>query len=120
MMDIQMEQYKLYISGGNIFGIGGRIDANIGSTSQGIASTSGTVQANSTVTISNGSTTIATFTMPPYSYTNGTIMVSAPGMQSGSSYTLILGNSSQTVTASTSVSSGMGGGDMPGGRPGGW
>jgi len=114
------EQYKLYISGGNIFGIGGRIDANIGSTSQGIASTSGTVQANSTVTISNGSTTIATFTMPPYSYTNGTIMVSAPGMQSSSSYTLNLGNSSQTVTASTSVSSGMGGDGMTGGRPGGW
>ena len=114
------EQYKLYISGGNIFGIGGRIDANIGSTTQGIASTSGTVQANSSVTISSGSTTVATFTMPPYSYTNGTIMVSVPGMKSGTSYTLNLGNSSQTVTASTSVSSGMGGGGMPGGRPGGW
>ena len=114
------EQYKLYISGGNIFGIGGRIDANIGSTTQGIASTSGTVQANSTVTINSGTTTIATFTMPPYSYTNGTIMVSVPDMKSGSSYTLNLGNNSQTITASTSVSSGMGGGNMPGGRPGGW
>ena len=112
------EQYRLYITGGNIFGIGGRIDANIGSTSQGIASTTGSVQANGTVTITNGQTNLATFTMPPYSYTNGTIMVSAPDMKSGSSYTLNLGSSQQTITASTSVSSGMGGGPG-GGQPGG-
>jgi hypothetical protein len=55
--------------------------------------------------------------MPPYSYNNGTILVSAPGMQSGSSYTLNLGSGSQTVTASNTVNSGMGGG--PGGQPGG-
>ena len=113
------EQYKLYITGGNIFGIGGRIDANIGSTSQGIASTTGSVQANGTVTISSGDTTIASFAMPPYSYTNGTIMVSAPNMKSGSSYSLNLGSSQQTITASTSVSGGMGG-QPGGGRPGGW
>ena len=115
------EQYKLDVTGGNIFGIGGRIDANLGSTTQGIVSTSASVQANSTVTVSNGSTTLATFTMPPYSYTNGTIMLSANGMQSGSSYTLTLGSTTQTVTASNTLSSGMGGG-MPGGggRPGGW
>jgi len=115
------EQFKLYITGGNIFGIGGRIDANIGSTSQGVASTTGSVQANATVTVGSGQTTIATFTMPPYSYSNGTIFVSTPDMKSGSSYTLNLGNSQQTVTASTSVNSGMGG-QMGGGggRPGGW
>ena len=113
------EQYRLYITGGNIFGIGGRIDTSIGSTSQGIASTTGSVQANGTVTITSGETTIASFTMPPYSYNNGTIMVSTPNMKSGSSYTLNLGNSQQTVTASTSVSSGMGG-QPGGGRPGGW
>ena len=114
------EQFKLYITGGNIFGIGGRIDANIGSTSQGIASTTGSVQANGTVTVVSGQTTLATFSMPPYSYTNGTIFVSAPDMKSGSSYTLNLGNSQQTVTASTSVNSGMGGQMGGGGRPGGW
>ena len=112
------EQYRLYITGGNIFGIGGRIDANIGSTSQGIASTTGSVQANGTVTISSGETTIASFAMPPYSYNSGTIMVSAPDMKSGSSYTLNLGSSQQTITASTSVSSGMGG-QPGGGQPGG-
>ena len=97
------EQKKLYISGGNIFGIGGRFDGTLGSTTQGIVSTTGSVTANSTVSISSGSTAIATFVMPPYSYNNGTILVSAPGMQSGSSYTLNWGSGSQTVTASNTV-----------------
>ena len=109
------EQHRLYISGGNIFGIGGRVDGSLGSTTQAIATTTGSVAANATVTISSTSTTLATFTMPPYSYTNGTILVSAPGMNNGSSYTLKLGNTTQTVTASTTLSGGMGGG-----RPGGW
>ena len=109
------EQHRLYISGGNIFGIGGRVDGSLGSTSQAIATTTGSVAANATVTISSNSTTLATFTMPPYSYNSGTILVSAPGMQNGSSYTLKLGSTTQTVTASNTLSGGMGGG-----RPGGW
>ena len=112
------EQKKLYISGTKIFGIGGRVDGSLGSTTQGIVTTTGSVSANSTVTISNGSTTLASFSMPPYSYNNGTILVSAPGMQSGSSYTLSLGSNSQTVTATSTISS-MGGGGQPGGQPGG-
>jgi hypothetical protein len=111
------EEKRLYISGGSVFGMGGRVDGSLGSTTQGIVTTTGSVSANSTVTISNGSTKLATFTMPPYSYSNGTILVTAPGMTSGSSYTLTLGTQSQTVTASNSISSGMGGG--PGGMPGG-
>ena len=111
------EDKKLYIDGCNIFGIGGRFDGSIGSTTQGIVSTTGSVSANSTVTVSDGSTTLASFTMPPYSYSNGTIVVSAPGMSSGSSYTLTLGSQSVSVTASNSVSSGMGGGPGDGGRP---
>ncbi len=117
------EQYKLYITGGNIFGIGGRIDGTLGSTTQGIACTSGSVQENSTVTVSNGSSTIASFNMPPYSYSNGTILVSSANMESGSSYTLNLGSSTQTISASNTLNSGMGnmGGGMPGGgMPGGW
>ena len=110
------EQKKLYISGGSIFGIGGRADGNLGSTTQGIISTSGSVNANQTVTVSNGSTTLATFTMPPYSYNNGSILISAPGMSSGTSYTLSLA-STVTATASNTISSSMGGGmGGPGGR----
>lgn len=114
------EQHKIYISGGNIFGIGGRFDGNLGSTTQGIVSTTGSVAANGTVTISSGSTVLATLTMPPYSYSNGNIIVSVPGMTSGESYTLSLGSSSTTVTASNTFNSnGMGGGGQPGGQPGG-
>ena len=97
------EQKKLYISGTKIFGIGGRVDGTLGSTTQGIVTTTGSVSANATVTISSGSTTLASFNMPPYAYNNGTILVSAPGMESGSSYSLSLGNSSQTVTASNTI-----------------
>ena len=107
------EQKKLYISGTSIFGIGGRFDGSLGSTTQGIITTSGSVSANQTVTVSNGSTTVATFTMPPYSYQNGTVLISVPGMTSGTSYTVALANST-TATASNTISGGMGGG-MPGG-----
>lgn len=115
------EQHKIYITGGNIFGIGGRFDGSLGSTTQGIVSTTGSVAANGTVTISSGSTVLATLTMPPYSYSNGNIIVSVPGMTSGESYTLSLGSSSTNVTASNTVNSnGMGGGGgQPGGQPGG-
>ena len=117
------EQKKLYITGGNIFGIGGRIDGTLGSTSQGIVCTTGSVQANGTVTLKSGDSTLATFAMPPYSYNNGTIMISAPGMTNGSSYTLNLGSTSTTVTASNTISGGggmPGGGGPGGGGPGGW
>lgn len=116
------EQYRLYITGGSVFAIGGRIDATYTATSdsQPYAQTTAGVTANSTVTLTSGSSTLATFTMPPYSYNSGTILVSAPGMTSGSTYTLNLGSSSQSVTATTtSANSGMGGmGGMggPGGR----
>jgi len=114
------EQYKLNITGGNIFGIGGRIDATLGSTSQGIISATGSVSANTSVTVSNGSSTLATFVMPPYNYNNGSIMLSTTGMTSGNSYTVTFGSSSQTLTASSSLSSsGMGGNMGFGGKPGG-
>ena len=114
------EQHKLYISGGSLFAIGGRLDGTLGSTTQGIISTSGSVQANGTVSVKSGDTTVATFTMPPYSYSNGTILITAPGLTSGSSYTLSLGSSSANVTASNTFSGGMQGGGMPGGGgPGG-
>ena len=110
------EQYRLYVTGGSFFSIGGRNDCTIGSTTQGICTTSGSVSANSTVTISKDGTTLATFIMPPYSYSNGTIMTSAAGMNSNNTYTIALGSTSVTATASTSVSSSMGGGGTPGGR----
>jgi hypothetical protein len=109
------EQKKLYITGGNIFAIGGRTDGNLGSTTQGIITTSGSVTANSTVSISSNGTTLCSFLMP-ISYSNGTILISSPSLTSGNSYTLTNGSSSTAVTASNSISSTMGGGGMPGKR----
>ena len=110
------EQKKLYITGGNIFSIGGRVDGNLGSTTQGIINASGSLSANSTVSVSNSSKTLCSFTMPPVSYTgNNVIIISSPELTSGSSYTLKAGSSSTSVTASNTISGGMGGG-MPGGR----
>ena len=123
------EQKKLYITGGYIFAIGGRVDGNLGSTTQGIITASGSVSANSTVSVSNSSKTLYTFTMPPVSYSgNNTIIITMPELTSGSSYTLTSGSSSASVTASNTISnSGMGGGPGgapggggPGGGPGGW
>lgn len=116
------EQKKLYITGGYIFGIGGRIDGNLGSTTQGIITTTGSITANGTVSVSNSSKTLYTFNMPPISYNSGTMLISTPDLSSGSSYTLKSGSSSTTVTASNTISSGMSGGPgggMPGGGPGG-
>lgn len=113
------EQHKLYISGGNIFGIGGRFDGSLGSTTQGIISTTGSVQANGTVTVKSGNTTIVSFTMPPYSYNNGTIVISAPSLSNGESYTLYLGSTSTSVEAKNTIASGMDGGVSGSGMPGG-
>lgn len=117
------ESHSLTISNCYLFGIGGRIDAKLGSTTQGIISASGSVADNSTVSISNSSKTLYTFTMPPVSV-SGTMVISTPDLTSGSSYTLTAGSSSASVTASNSISSGMGGGPggngMPGGGPGNW
>lgn len=114
------EQKKLYISGGYIFAIGGRVDGNLGSTSQGIITASGSLSANSSISVTGSSKTLYTFTMPPISYSgNNTIIISTPDLTSGSSYTLTTGSSSVSVTASNTISSGMGGGMMGGGMPGG-
>ena len=108
------ERTSLYIKGGNIIGIGGRIDATLGSSTQGVVSTSGTLNANTTVTVSNGNNTVATFTMPPYT-TSGTILLSTQGMTSGNSYYVNWGSQTSTVTASNTLNS-TGMGVMPGRR----
>ena len=113
------EQKKLYISGGYIFAIGGRVDGNLGSTSQGIITATGSLSANSSIGVSNGSSTLYTFCMPPVSYSGSNfILISTPDLSSGSSYTLTTGSSSVSVTASNIISSyGAGGGGMNAGGP---
>lgn len=99
-IDANEEQnYTVYFTGGELIAIGGgnSVPGNSSST-QCYVTTLGSVSANTSVTLSNGSTTLATFTMP-YAYSNGSILVTAPGMTKGSSYTLKLGSTSKTVSA---------------------
>ena len=99
-LDANEEQnYTVYFTGGELIAIGGgnSVPGNSSST-QCYVTTSGSVSANTSVALSNGSTTLATFTMP-YAYSNGSILVTAPGMTKGSSYTLKLGSTSKTVSA---------------------
>ena len=113
------ESHSLTINNCYLFGIGGRIDAKLGSTSQGIISATASIAANSTVSISNSSKTLYSFTMPPTNV-SGTMLISTPDLSNGSSYTLTAGSNSATVTASNTIaSSGMGGGPGGGGQPGG-
>ena len=105
------EQKKLYITGGYILAIGGRVDGNLGSTTQGIITATGSLSANSSISVSNGSKTLYTFNMPPVYYNgNNTIIISMPEIISGSSYTLTSGSSSVSATASNNISSYGGGG----------
>ena len=116
------ESHALYINGGNIFSIGGRLDVKLGSTTQGIVQTTGSITANSSVEVRNGNTVLATFDIPPYSSSNGTILISTKAMTSGNSYTIVTGSGTQTVTATNTINSGWGsgpGGGGPGG-PVGW
>ena len=98
------EQKRLYINGTSIFSIGGRIDSTLDSTSQGIITTSGSVSAGQTVTVSSDdNATLATFTMPPYSQQNRTVLISTPDMTSGMNYTVNMA-SSVTATATETIS----------------
>lgn len=106
------ESHALYITGGSLFAIGGRLDCKLGSTSQGLVQASGSVSANSTVSIRDVNKSYATFTLPPYS-DSGTILMTAEGISSGTSYTLVIDDNTYSVTATNSIGNSMGGG--PGG-----
>jgi len=110
--------YTVYLTGGNLFAIGGgnSMPTNSNST-QGYVTASGSLTAGTMATIGSGSETLATFSLPA-SYSSGSILVTAQGMTAGQSYTLTIGSQSATATASQYGSSGMGmggGGGMPGG-----
>ena len=106
------ESHALYITGGSLFAIGGRIDCKLGSTTQGLVQVSGSVAATSTISIRDVNKAYATFTMPPYS-NSGTILITAAGMTNGSNYTIAVGSSTVSATATNSLSNSMGG--VPGG-----
>ena len=123
------EGYSIFLNGGTLLASGGRADSPSSSSSQAWISTNGTLSAGSTVSLKNGSTTLAQFSIPStYSSSSSSmgdpggggsanaLILTAPGLSSGSSYTLTIGNSSTSVTATKSGSSSSTGGPGGGGR----
>lgn len=122
--------YSVVFTGGTLLAVGGNNSVpSLSESTQPYVSGSGSVTAGSTISLMNGSTTLATFTVPE-GYTssgnsggpggwggpgggmggNGSILISCAGLTSGSSYTLVNGSSSSSVTATLKGSS-------SGGRP---
>lgn len=123
--------YKVYITGGSILAVGGSNSTPTTSAStQAYVSGSGSVTANTQVSLSSGTEVLATFTVPagygtsgtvvaaggpgfpggsrPGSSSGGSVLVSCAGLQSGNSYTLVVGSTTSTVTAKLTGSSGGG------------
>lgn len=113
--------YTVFLTGGNLFAIGGgNSTPSSSSSTQGYVTASGSVSKGTVAAISDGSKTLAAFTLPA-AYSGGSILMTASGMTSGNSYTLALGSSSTSLTASQygASSVGGGGGGFPGGSSGG-
>ena len=111
--------YTVYLSGGSLFAIGGgNSTPSTSDSTQGYVQASGSVSKGSTAAISYDGTTLASFVLPA-AYSNGSILVTAPGMVAGGTYTLAVDDSSISATASQYGSSAMGGGMPNGGMPGG-
>ncbi len=131
------EGYSLYVTGGTLLALGGGNNGVSQTTgSQCVLNTTATVSAATTIKVQNSSgSTLATFTVPSnYSTSSGgepsfapgggadgpggsggnsNILISFSGLTSGTDYSVVSGNTSTNVTASTTSNDSMGGG--PGG-----
>lgn len=122
------EGYSVIFTGGMLLAVGGRNSVPSSSEStQPYVSGNVTVSANNEVTLKSGNTVLASFTVPsnysatggsswapggggrPGSSSGGAVLITCPGLTSGSSYTMTSGTSSATVTAVLKGSSSGGG-----------
>lgn len=120
--------YSVIFTGGMLLAVGGRNSVPSSSEStQPYVSGNISVSANNEVTLKNGDTVLATFTVPsnysasgvggyapggggrPGQSSGGAVLITCPGLTSGSSYTMTSGTSSATVTAVLKGSSSGGG-----------
>lgn len=121
--------YSVIFTGGTLIAVGGSNSTPTSSEStQAYVSGTGSVTAGSTITLSSGTNTLASFTVPD-NYTSSSsqggsspgmgggpgggiggnnsnyeILITCPGLTSGSRYTLTNGSSSSSVTAKTGSS----------------
>lgn len=123
------EGYTVILTGGTILAVGGGNNSTptTSESTQPFVSGNASMTAGSTVTLKDGSTVLATFTVPEnYSSSSssqggrpgggpgggpggmggqGGVLVSCPGLKSGSTYTLTAGSSSSSLTAKLTGSS---------------
>ncbi len=104
---------RLYINGGTVIAVGGIESGS--SLSQAVVNISNW-KSNTSYSLYDGDTLLVEFTSP--SKGGSGIVISHPGLKSGSSYTLKYGTSSSTLTASLSSQSGGGQDGGPGGGGG--
>ena len=114
------EGYTVIFTGGTLLAVGGSNSTPSNSSStQAYVSGSASITANSTVMLKSGSTVLATFQIPSNvksssqggqggrpggggpggSMSSSSVLITCPGLTSGSSYTLTSGSSSTTVSA---------------------
>ncbi|MCH5175727.1 MAG: carbohydrate-binding domain-containing protein [Prevotellaceae bacterium] len=102
------ESCRLYLTGGYIFGIGGRIDCNVSASSQAYGSVSSSFSSGYAV-LSNGNERLFAVKLPKNNC-SGTVLCSEPTMASGTSYSLgtatsVSGEETNGFIISPSVSS---------------
>lgn len=135
------EQHYIYVNGGTIVAIGGSMLSSIGSSSKQASLYHGGIGQNTLYALNNADGTNLLAYKTPSPYSNGVLLLSASGMKSGSTYTMLTGatvsggtdfhglilggtiaanGSESSITLSgASTTVGVSGGGMPGGMPGG-
>lgn len=120
--------YSVYFTGGTMIAVGGdnSVPSSTEST-QAYVSCSGQATADTEIVLKDGETVLASFTVPeeymasgsglfapggfgPGGMGGGSILITCPGLKSGSTYTMVNNGTSSSVTATQRGSSG-------GGRP---
>lgn len=83
------EQHRLTITGGQLFGIGGRVDARFGTCTQSYGYTSSSASfSGSYIVLADSNQTPIFAVKTPKSSCSGICLVSSPSMQKGSGYQL--------------------------------
>lgn len=114
--------YSVIFTGGTMIAVGGSNSVPSSTLStQCYVSGSGTAKAGSEITLKQGDTQLATFTVPDnyssgysgggfgpggFGGSGGSILITCPGITSGSTYTLVNDSSSSSVTGTQRGSSG--------------
>ena len=117
---IDCDQNTFAIKGGYVIGLGGDTSTPTESAcTQSSLITSASVSAGSVLTLQIGGSTVLKAEMPR-SYSSAKMLLSAPAMQKGSSYAILIngnanGNGNSGTLSSSSYVNGSSGGSMPGG-----